>query len=60
LRHTCASLLIAAKANPLEIAEQLGHLRGGKPDPTMIWKRYGWLYEGATKAAVMRLDDLIA
>ena len=26
----------------------------------MIWKRYGWLYEGATKSAVLRLDDLIA
>ena len=51
---------IAAKANPLEIAEQLGHLRGGKPDPTMIWKRYGWLYEGATKTAVLRLDELIS
>ena len=60
LRHTAASLLIAAKANPLEIAEQLGHLSGGKPDPTMIWKRYGWLYEGATKSAVLRLDELIA
>jgi hypothetical protein len=26
----------------------------------MIWKRYGWLYDGATKSAVMRLDELIA
>jgi integrase len=59
LRHTCASLMIAARANPLEIAEQLGHSRGGKPDATMIWKRYGWLYDGATKTAVMRLDELV-
>lgn len=60
LRHTCASLMIAARANPLEVAEQLGHMRKGKPDATMIWQRYGWLYEGATKAAVLRLDALIA
>lgn len=60
LRHTCASLMIAAGANPLEVAEQLGHMRGGKPDATMIWQRYGWLYEGATKAAVLRLDALIS
>jgi integrase len=60
LRHTCASLMIASGANPLEVAEQLGHMRKGKPDATMIWQRYGWLYEGATKAAVLRLDALIS
>ena len=59
LRHTCASLMIRAGCNPLEVAEQLGHMRGGKPDPTMIWKTYGWLYENATKQAVKRLDALI-
>ncbi len=59
LRHTCAALMIRAECNPLEIAEQLGHMRAGKPDPTMIWQRYGWLYEGATRTAVRRLDDLI-
>ena len=51
--------VLLPQRHPLEIAAQLGHLSGGKPDPTMIWKRYGWLYEGATKSAVMRLDDLI-
>ena len=60
LRHTCAALLIKAQANPLEVAEQLGHMRKGKPDATLIWQRYGWLYDGATKNAVLRLDDLIA
>lgn len=60
LRHTCASLMIASNANPLEVAEQLGHMRKGKPDATMIWQRYGWLYEGATKKAVLRLDALIS
>lgn len=59
LRHTCASLMIRAGCNPLEIAEQLGHMRGGKPDATMIWQRYGWLYDGATRDAVGRLDSLI-
>lgn len=59
LRHTCASLMIRAGCNPLEIAEQLGHMRGGKPDATMIWQRYGWLYAGSTQRAVQRLDALI-
>lgn len=59
LRHTCAALMIRAECNPLEIAEQLGHMRAGKPDPTMIWQRYGWLYRNATQNAVKKLDGLI-
>lgn len=60
LRHTCASLMIAAGANPLEVAEQLGHFdKTGRPDPRLIWQRYGHLYEGATRRAVQRLDQLI-
>jgi integrase len=35
LRHTFASLMIAAGANPLQIAEALGHTdRNGQPDAT--------------------------
>ena len=44
LRHTCASLMIAAGANPLEIAEQLGHM-----DAQLVFKRYGHLYPGASR-----------
>jgi hypothetical protein len=41
LRHTFASLMIAAGANPLQLAEALGHTdKTGRPDPTLVWKRY--------------------
>lgn len=36
LRHTCISLLIAAGANPLEVARLVGHANA-----EMIWRRYG-------------------
>ncbi|MDQ3379553.1 MAG: tyrosine-type recombinase/integrase [Actinomycetota bacterium] len=52
LRHTFASLMIAAGANPLQIAETLGHTdRNGQPDATLVWRRYGHLYPGSTKQA---------
>jgi integrase len=39
LRHTFASLMIAAGANPLQLAEALGHSdQYGRPDPTLVWK----------------------
>ena len=53
LRHTCASLLIAAEANPLEVAAQLGH-----KDARLVFQRYGHLYPGAAERAVQRLDML--
>ena len=53
LRHTCASLLIATGANPLEVAAQLGH-----KDARLVFQRYGHLYPGAAEAAVQRLDRL--
>lgn len=57
LRHTFASLMIAAGANPMQIAEALGHSdRNGRPDPTLIWKRYGHLYPGSAQEAVSVLD----
>ena len=57
LRHTFASLMIAAGANPLQLAEALGHSdQYGRPDPTLVWKRYGHLYPGSTREAASALD----
>lgn len=57
LRHTFASLMIAAGANPLQLAEALGHSdQYGRPDPTLVWKRYGHLYPGSTREAAKALD----
>jgi len=57
LRHTFASLMIAAGANPLQLAEALGHTdKTGRPDPTLVWKRYGHLYPGSTREAAAALD----
>jgi integrase len=57
LRHTFASLMVAAGANPLQIAEALGHSdQYGRPDPTLVWKRYGHLYPGSTREAAAVLD----
>jgi integrase len=53
LRHTCASLMIAAGANPLEIAAQLGH-----KDARLVLQRYGHLYPGASERAVQALDAI--
>lgn len=56
LRHTFASLMIAAGANPLQIAEALGHTdRNGQPDATLVWRRYGHLYPGSSKQAAATL-----
>ncbi len=57
LRHTFASLMIAAGANPLQIAEALAHSdQYGRPDPPLVWKRYGHLYPGSTLEAAAALD----
>lgn len=57
LRHTFASLMIAAGANPLQLAEALGHTdQTGRPDPTLVWKRYGHLYPGSTREAAAALN----
>ena len=42
LRHTYASLLIAANVQPMVVAEQLGHT-----DARLVLQRYGRLYPGA-------------
>jgi integrase len=57
LRHTFASLMIAAGANPLQLAEALGHSdANGRPDPTLVWKRYGHLYPGSAREAAAALN----
>jgi integrase len=57
LRHTFASLISRAGANPVQLAEALGHTdKTGRPDPTLVWKRYGHLYPGSTREAAAALD----
>jgi len=53
LRHTCASLMIAVTANPLEVAAQLGH-----KDARLVLQRYGHLYPGASERAAQALDRI--
>jgi hypothetical protein len=49
--------MIAAGANPLQIAEALGHSdKTGRPDAPLVWKRYGHLYPGSTREAIAALD----
>jgi integrase len=51
LRHTYASLLIAANVQPTVVAAQLGHT-----DARLVLQRYGHLYPGAAAQAAMALD----
>jgi integrase len=61
LRNTFASLMIAASANPLQLADALGHTdKTGRPDPTFVWRRYGHLYPGSTREAAAALDRHLA
>ena len=46
LRHTGASLMIAAGCHVKVIAEQMGHADGG----ALVLRRYGHLYKGARRA----------
>jgi integrase len=52
LRHTGASLMIAAGCNVKVIAEQMGHADGG----ALVLRRYGHLYKGARKQAAIALE----
>ncbi|MDQ7095010.1 site-specific integrase [Desulfosporosinus sp. PR] len=54
LRHTCISLLIAAGANPLEIARMVGHVNA-----EMIWRRYGHAIEKEHFAGAEIIESLI-
>jgi integrase len=51
LRHTYASLMVAAGVTPHVIAEQLGHR-----DARLVLERYGHLYPGASRQAALDLD----
>ena len=52
LRHTGASLMIAARCHVKVIAEQMGHSDGG----ALVLRRYGHLYKGARKQAALALE----
>jgi len=54
LRHTFASLLIAAGKNPLYIARQLGHYSAGFTLDT-----YGHLMESVPRAQVEWIDEIV-
>jgi integrase len=53
LRHTGASLMIAAGCHVKVIAEQMGHSDGG----ALVLKRYGHLYKGARRQAALALES---
>jgi integrase len=55
LRHSAASLMMAAGWNIKEIAEQLGHADGGR----LILMRYGHLQAGARKRAATELETYL-
>jgi integrase len=55
LRHTGASLMIAAGCHVKVIAEQMGHSDGG----ALVLRRYGHLYKGARTQAALALEDYI-
>jgi integrase len=53
LRHTGASLMIAAGCHVKVIAEQMGHADGG----ALVLKRYGHLYKGARRQAAIATES---
>jgi len=54
LRHTFASLLIAAGKNPLYVSRQMGHYSAG-----FTLETYGHLMESVSKAQVEWIDELV-
>jgi integrase len=53
LRHTHASLLIEQGANPLEVAQRMGHT-----DASITLRVYGHIFEGAQTRLTEKLDAL--
>ncbi|HZO96772.1 MAG TPA: site-specific integrase [Gaiellaceae bacterium] len=53
LRHTGASLMIAAGCHVKVIADRMGHSDGG----TLVLRRYGHLYKGAGRQAAIELES---
>ncbi|MHB1242760.1 MAG: tyrosine-type recombinase/integrase [Gaiellaceae bacterium] len=56
LRHTGASLMIAAGCHVKVIAERMGHSDGG----TLVLRRYGHLYKGAGRQAAIALESQVS
>lgn len=56
LRHTGASLMIAAGCHVKAIADQMGHVDGG----ALVLRRYGHLYSGARKQAALALESHVS
>ena len=56
LRHTGASLMIAAGCHVKVIADQMGHADGG----ALVLRRYGHLYSGARKQAALALESHVS
>jgi integrase len=54
LRHTYASLLIAAGVGPMVVAQQMGHA-----DARLVLQRYGHLYPGASAQDATALDSYL-
>jgi integrase len=55
LRHTGASLMIAADINVKTISERMGHTDGG----ALVLRTYGHLYKGRGKDAALKLEQLV-
>ena len=53
IRHSHASLLIDQGANPLAVAQRMGHT-----DPAVTFRVYGHLFAGAQEELTERLDSL--
>lgn len=56
LRHTGASLVIAAGCHVKVIADRMGHADGG----TLVLHRYGHLYKGAGRQAAIALESHVS
>lgn len=55
-RHTFASVMLAAGANPMYVAKQMGHR-----DTEMVMKKYGrWIEQGTDEASRIQLADFFA
>jgi hypothetical protein len=55
LRHSHASILIDLGANPLKLAQRMGHT-----DPAITLKVYGHLFDGAQEKLTEEIDALRA
>lgn len=56
LRHTGASLMIAANVDVKTISERMGHTDGG----ALVLRTYGHLYKGRGREAALKLEQLVS